>query len=34
MLAASHALFGAMAGGLYEAIEIERFVPASDQSQS
>ena len=34
MLVASHALFGAMAGGLYEAMEVERFVPASDQSQS
>ena len=34
MLAASHALFGAMAGGIYEAMEIERFIPASDQSQS
>lgn len=34
MLVASHALFGAMAGGIYEAMEVERFVPESDKSQS
>ena len=34
MLAVSHLLFGATAGGLYEAMEVERFVPASDQSRT
>ncbi|MDZ7266473.1 MAG: hypothetical protein ONB48_03630 [candidate division KSB1 bacterium] len=28
IMALSHALFGACAGGLYEAMEVERFVPA------
>ncbi len=26
----SHAVFGALAGGIYEALEVERFVPASN----
>jgi len=34
MFAASHALFGAVVGGLYETMEVERFVPPQDTAQS
>lgn len=30
IMAASHALLGGFAGGVYEALEVERFVPADD----
>ena len=31
IMAASHVIFGALAGGIYEALEIEYFVPVEDR---